>query len=410
MNKICKSALFYISFLIVSSLLFMCLMWWVYLIPIEKIRPNVAKSVNQVPVLLFSDFHSYKVHKDDFTDALMLNEASFLGREPLYDALLNPRVEPAGRWNQLGDLAIGVHTPSLSNMPIIDYGRYVHGHLLFLKPLLVFFDLQAIRMINLAVHLILLLSVLILLYRRLNFKYSLAYFCAFLFLSPEVTWQCLQYATSVNVMLLATLWVLLTKDPFDKYIFFIIGVITSAFDFLTFPLITLGVPLITYICLYDGSFKDNVVCVIKNSLLWGLGYAGVFLGKWLLATLITHQNVLLEGWENFLYRSGQTENMLLGEVIKANLAEFYHVETLYFFGVFLLGLIISYLFKPYKMTTSKNSLIVLGIGFMPFVWYVIMLNHSAVHHFMTYRILTISAYAVFASVVCCLKAKNIGKG
>ena len=408
MNKIGRSVFLYGWFIVLVSLLLLCLMWSVYLIPIEKIRANVSKSVDQVPTLLFADIHSYRIHKDNFTDSLMLNETSFWGREPLYDALLNPRVEPRGRLNQLGNLKSSVITSGLENIPIIDYGRYWHGYLLFLKPLTVFCDLQTIRIINLFVHVILLLSVLILLYRRLDFRYSFAYFCAFLFLNPEITWQCLQYATSVNMMLLASLWILLARNPSDRYIFFIVGAITSVFDFLTFPLVTLGFPLIIYICLYDRSFKNNVACVIKNSLLWGLGYVGMFLGKWILATVLTHQNVLLDGWENFLYRVGETEERAaFGQAVQRNILEIYHVETLYFFVIFLFGLIFSYFIKPYRFLLSAKSLIVLGIGLMPFVWYAFLTNHSAVHHFMTYRILAITICALFTSVVCCIKPKSV---
>lgn len=409
MKNICKSVFLYVWFIVVFSSMLMCLMYSVYLIPVEKIRPNVAKSVVQISAKPIFSFYSFGGAQDTFTDTLMLNEVSFWGRDPLQDALLNPRVEPHGRWDQYGDLVIGLNTQGLQNLPIIDYGRYVHGYLLFLKPLFVFCDLQTIRKINLFLHAILLALVLFLLCRRLNFKYSLAYLFSIFFLNPLTTWQCLVYSIDVNITLLATLWVLLNKNPNNRYMFFIIGAVV-VFDFPCFPLLSLGMPLIIYICLYERSFKENIKCVVKNSLLWGAGYAGMMVCKWILATLLTDQNIILDGWQNVLYRmNGEQETLPFLTALKVNLAEYYHIETIWCFLLFVISIVILYFIRPYRLKITSKVLIILGIGLMPFVWYIAMRNHSFIHHFFTYRILIVSIYAVFTALVCCLQNKESEK-
>ena len=44
---------------------------------------------------------------------------------------------------------------------------------------------------------------------------------------------------------------------------------------------------------------------------------------------------------------------------------------------------------------------------MPFVWYAVMLNHSFVHHWFTYRGLAASVFAVVGIGVMCGDAERI---
>ena len=60
-------------------------------------------------------------------------------------------------------------------------------------------------------------------------------------------------------------------------IYIIIGMLTSWIDILSFPLITLGVPLIFTISFIDStSYKEAIWRVLKLSIYWGLGYAGMW--------------------------------------------------------------------------------------------------------------------------------------
>ena len=56
---------------------------------------------------------------------------------------------------------------------MVDYARYWHGYLLFLKPLLLFFSLSDIRMMNAALQLILAAGVLLLAFRKRGLRRSL---------------------------------------------------------------------------------------------------------------------------------------------------------------------------------------------------------------------------------------------
>ena len=416
MFKFIKSIYLYVWFIVVVALLMMTLMWSVYLIPVEKIRENARFSVSEIDVSQkVYDLSLYGLATDWFTDPLILNNASFLGKNAFLDAILNPRVEKEAPEDQWLNFRLAVNVSSLAEFRVVPYPRFWHGYLLFLKPLLVFFDLGGIRYINLVLQLSLLLIILYLMYKRLGFRHCVAFLAAMCFINPVTSWMCLEYANVVNVMLLATLWVLLNKNSDDNYMFFMIGVITILFDFLTFPLVTLGIPLILYLCLYKRGFKEDIRCVVKNSLLWLIGYAGMLFSKWGLATLLTDYNVIQDGLENVLRRTyGITENggvlsdVTVSRSILSNVAVVWNRNTMIVLGVALALILISYVFSlyvlkiKYRPKINLRALVLLGVGVMPFVWYSVLVQHSIVHPHWTYKILTVTIYAVLSAFVCCL--------
>lgn len=59
----------------------------------------------------------------------------------------------------------------------------------------------------------------------------------------------------------------------------IVGMITSYVDFLTAPLLTLGIPLVYLMLLQfreyrEESYKKNLLTMLTASGLWGVGYLG----------------------------------------------------------------------------------------------------------------------------------------
>lgn len=407
--------LIYVLSLAIGACVAVYLMWGVYLIPVEKIRNNMNNAVGQIVSVMIEvpySFDNYAI--DSFTDALMLNNASFLGRDALYDALMNPRVE-YGKGHE-ENLYISLQKSNLVGATVFEYPRYWHGYLIFLKPLLVFFDLQSIWYINLAFQLGLLLAILYLMYKRLGFRYCVAFSSAICFINPVTSWLCLEYVGAANVMLLATLWMLLNKNPHNHWMFFVIGAVTILFDWMTFPLTTLCMPLITYICLYKHGLKNNIICVIKNSFLWLSGYAGMWFMKWVLATLLTGQNIFKRAFEKVAERTYGEVFIDFKPVDATVLNSFkfnvnmicYEVFLLCFLGALVLILLNYCVKREKKWSFDLRILVLLGIGLMPFVWYGVLVNHSIIHARITYRILSISVYAILSAVGCCLGSKKAG--
>lgn len=73
--------------------------------------------------------------------------------------------------------------------------------------------------------------------------------------------------------------------------FLIIGMLTSFFDFLTYPLFTLGMPLILISVLGTFSSVQKLCDIVKNSIFWGIGYGGMWCGKWMVGSILTGDNL-----------------------------------------------------------------------------------------------------------------------
>lgn len=81
--------------------------------------------------------------------------------------------------------------------------------------------------------------------------------------------------------------------PVDKmyqnmcYVFLIIGMATSYVDFLTYPFVSLGIPLVIWLIL-DNEEKviQKLGKMVWNSGFWCAGYAGMWAGKWILGSIL----------------------------------------------------------------------------------------------------------------------------
>jgi hypothetical protein len=198
--------------------------------------------------------------------------------------------------------------------------------------------------------------------------------------------------------------------------FFVIGAVTILFDWMTFPLTTLCMPLIIYICLYERNFRDNIINVIKNSFLWLSGYAGMWFSKWVLGTLLTDQNIFKRAFEKVAERTYGEVFIDFKPVDATVLNSFKFNVNMVCNEIFLvcflgaLGFILlDCCFKSEKKWSfDLRILVLLGIGLMPFVWYGFLINHSIIHARITYTILSISVYAILSAVMCCFGAKKAG--
>lgn len=135
------------------------------------------------------------------------------------------------------------------------------------------------------------------------------------------------------------------------------GVLTSYFDFLTYPIVTLGFPLCTFFLLNGnesagkggnfrqgrqaakegipegvgngGVLKDTVRRVVGYSICWGIGYAGMWAMKWIIADLTLHTGTIKDAVWSIIGRTeaiGGRPRFNGGfYVIGLNLLEYDHV-------------------------------------------------------------------------------------
>ena len=362
---------------------------------------------------LYQNWRSTRL--DNFTDSIMLLLAAYPGDGNfVQNAMLSTYTRFADH-----DPAQGLvkwATGATDGMQTHSYARYWHGYLVWLKPLLLVFDYGHIRILNAVLQCLLNLLVLYAMFRRGRKRLMLPYLLMVLFLTPTALFQSFQfswifYVTAAAVLLLVLRFEKLAAAGGLWRVFLFTGMATSYVDFLTYPLFTLGVPLALCIALRGReSLKTSLADVIGLSLTWGIGYVGMWAGKWLLCGLLTGSDVLMTVQGNILARmSNATLEETFGwvDVVKRNIEAYNHWIYL---GPFLLCTAGYALFFGREHITlsggalsvsrqwAGGALLPLALAaLIPFVWYFVAGNHTYIHYWYAHRTLAVTAFAIPAA-------------
>ncbi len=399
----------YILMLFVGSVVGLVALFLVHCIPTEPMRDHVAQAI---PILerdfLYQDaIEGYRgSFVGAFTDCLMLEHSIYSAdnHSTLEQTLYMYRPEWGEGddwypWYSLLDYLQGTEVPKE-----MEYSRYWHGYLVLLKPLLYFMPFSAVRMLSSAIQLFLVGMILLLCFQKgektigIGFLVTLPflYFSSlYMSLSLSVCFYLLVIALAVSVKWNDTLC---QKQWYGEF-FFIIGMATAYFDFLTYPLVTLGFPLCVYLYVNDFSWKNNIKKIVAYSVSWGGGYVGLWAVKWLLTDLLVGGNTIKDAMDRVLKRTGiETENSeVFGfmEVVANNLSAY----TNWAFVVIILAIVVSVIViliakkKDWQKANLQNAICILVVGLYPIVWFFFTQNHSGVHWMFTCKIFSISVFS-----------------
>ena len=153
--------------------------------------------------------------------------------------------------------------------------------------------------------------------------------------------------------------------------------------------------------------KDNrYIAIIRNSVAWGIGYAVMWAEKWFIGSVILRKNVIADSMsEAKLWQTvgtGQKYNFVsaLAKNIACMLPFGESVRELIPFVV--IGILVAAVFvlKVLKRIdiikhNLKKALPILFVSLYPFIWILVMSNHSGVHAtFWVYRILVITVFGM----------------
>lgn len=260
---------------------------------------------------------------DNFTDSIMVRNAIFPGTGNLIeDAMLNPKYSYRGA-SQTDSLLKELQGET-ENREVSCYARYWHGYLLYLKPLLILRPIKDIRMLNGTLQLLLAFYLFWLISKKMDSKYSWAFLLSYVMLNPVSLAMSFQYTSMYYIMMLGSIYMLKkwNTDWFSgKYVLFFttMGTLTAFFDFLTYPLVSYGIPMVLMLLLSNQEkLLDKKITgihmVVKGAVAWGLGYSGMYIGKWLMSWLLTGHNTLMEASGQALYRMGTTTGGAGGNV------------------------------------------------------------------------------------------------
>lgn len=379
----------------------------VYLLPTNEMKNNVQRSTalydyeGVYPQLM----SGYKMSQlDNSTDATMLLNAIYPGSGNVVDdAMMVYRVEYPERHpvGSLTDYANDVKRETYT----ISYPRYWHGYLVILKPLLLLFDVADIRVFSMILFSSLILYVLKLMRKNEMDKYIPWFVVALLTINPMTIPVSFQFSSVTYIALISIIIVLKKKKWNIKeqiILFMAIGIVTAFFDFFTFPLVGLYFPMI-FLIIREEDWKKAIQTVIMGSIMWIVGYAGMWSGKWLVGSLLTGENFLADALSRAGHYAG-AEDVTRIQIILKNIMVLVKWPIL-FLAFFVISRLSIALLNGMK---SKTLNWIWGIPFFiivlaPFSWYVVAGSHSYIHYWFTYRELSV---AIFAFMVGLQKIAN----
>lgn len=308
----------------------------------------------------------------------------------------------------------------LTEAMVPGYSRYWHGYVTLLRPLLYLIEYKDLEIWNSFLLLLLAILLCTLIGRQKGTSYALLFATSFILLMPMIVGVCLQYIPVVFISYLGVLFLFGKRDWLEKgnrfYLFVMfLGILTAFFDLLTFPLYSWGIPVLWWILLdpsrnvdintdkntdmkrhmntgttsnrnIDTEKKASTYIwqVIFSALSWGLGYVGMWGGKWVVGSVILHENIILDAIRQILFRSG--DSFTLRDRYYAVYKNWRHYSYQGFALILLIWLAVWICHGLRRGWKSSNKRYALGLIFLSsLAWYAVCAEHSDIHHFFTYR-------------------------
>lgn len=418
LKKLCAYLLIYIGI----TILFSTAIVVSYLLPDYNIRGHIAESEKQIENEWNNKplFTGVGASLDMHTDTLMLNIAfnkgTYNNQRTLEKAFENSFYE--NNDNALTALKTNIETDQLNNH---EYSRYWHGIQVILRPLLMYFNYLEIRYILMFIIIVLLGITFAMMGKQLGIKYVIALATTMCFMYIALIPMSIQYSSVFIITLIAMIAIMLIyKKGKQKYIpitFFIIGAFATYFDLLTYPLVTLGLPLILAVLLEDKLCEEKnkiihlVIYIIKLGIIWAIGYGLIFFTKWVIASIILKKDAITLAIEQLLFRVNGNEQYPVKrlEVIKKNFEIFYIPIAKYILiGITIIWAIMFALYRK-KVKNFKVIIPLLCISIVPYIWYIAFAGHSSIHCWFTYKIQAMSIFAILSAMFYTIDENQIGK-
>ena len=420
MKKLFKIAWKCLALLIVCALLGIALVAVSYSFPERTITFNASASTDFLVSSYVSKDTVWMDWPDYFTDVVMLNIASFYeeGSSVFHRAVANEKIGNTFdivRW--LSERTEIVKTYYAFDEgealdEVTTYGKYWNGYLIFLRPLLLYFNMRQIYRIFLILLSVMFgLTALLLLIK--DAKFVVPFVCGFLALRPFSKF-CLTYAI-IEILLCTFMCVLIlnTKlresDRKVRVCFFLMGVAANFFTLMNFSFaIALFCAVYTA---YSVPRKQNEVMsrekLLVALLFWyAAGYCAMWAMKWLII-LIFDPDILSEVAYSVALRLSHEDNgtkVTLYEALLWNLCGFYYKNKALLAGFVLIGLeavtgVVLFISGRRNVRDTDTGVITVPviIASATVIRYALVLNHSKIHYFFMNRLLSGLLFALLSA-------------
>lgn len=415
------AAAFAVSFVLLFVLLFAA-----YCVPGAPVRRNIARSV---PLLqqegLYPEYFGFKLFQmDNYTDTIMLFEAAAADETDPLTAMMRATTYNVDNFETMQD-DLADYLDARQNgddlpggLEAFSYARYWHGYLIWLRPLLAFLSYGQVRLVQYVVLFALLALVLARLWKQAGWRPAVWFLLSQLAVSVFFVPRQVQFFTTFFLAYAGCAWVLDRRfgprTASDLAVgLVVLGTATAFCDLLVTPILTLGLPMAVWlVCVPQRLCAGVRQCapVVAGSLCWGVGYGVCWGLKWVLAGLVTGENVIADAVHQMGVRTA-ADTWHGMELTWGNIFAFVY-DTLQSKGLFWPLVILAVLCVALFVLClrGKDALLrALPLGLtalMAPVWLAVLRTHSIQHGWFTWRALapTIFAGLAFLYYSCGLKA------
>ena len=379
-----------------------------YGLPSENIKKNIQLSLHQFEVEGLYPKIFYEAESglfvgqrlDNYTDAIYLNAAYFANEQPLEKAVVGDYTMTS-EGSPIDILLNGVKNDinGIEDM-CVPYARQWFGMETILRPALFIFTYPQIRIISQYIFMLLFLCSVVLIYTNIEKKAAIAYALGIMAVNPYIIPSCINIVAVFYVVVVGAI-VIANKDVenWSEIFMYIIGGITCYLDLFVVPLVSFAV-LVQLIMIKKQrknifvGFSDLVKCAIS----WILGYISLWAAKWILATLILKENLLLDAFNEMVRFSvkarpdwGPDSSIgLVKEALRLNISEVFPINVMLdsnrqWFLIVIFAVIVVICIWGFKFSSNKLVQYILIASSAPYVWYIVVHTHSFVHFWFSYR-------------------------
>lgn len=415
------AAAFAATFVLLFVLLFAA-----YCVPGAPVRRNIARSV---PLLqqegLYPEYFGFKLFQmDNYTDTIMLFEAAAADEtDPLTAMMVSTTYNVDNFTSMQDDLASYLEAREEGgDLPAalepFSYARYWHGYLIWLRPLLAFLSYGQVRIVQYGVLFVLLALVLARLWKQAGWRPALWFVLSQLAVSVFFVPRQVQFFTTFFLAYAGCAWVLDRRFGPRTLVSLAVGLVvlgtaTAFCDLLVTPILTLGLPMAVWLVCVPQRLCAGVrqcAAVISGALCWGVGYGVCWALKWVLAGLVTGQDVIGDALHQVGVRTA-ADTWHGIELTWGNIFAFVY-DTLQSKGLFwplilLAVLCVAVFVLCLRSRDALLKALPLGLtALMAPVWLAALRAHSIQHGWFTWRALapTVFAGLAFVYYACSLKS------
>ena len=392
-----------------------------YALPGEPVRSHVYDSAVKIADEgLYPEYLGFKLFQmDNYTDTIMLFEAASADEAPPLTAMMTNTAYNVDNFETLADdlqwyiekdWATGAQRTDVPTLEPFSYARYWHGYLIWLRPLLLIMSITGVRVVQYVVLAALLAAVVVLLRRRCGLRAAIWFAVSQLLVTVFWVPHQVQYFTCFAIAYAGCVWVLAKPRRSDEVCLalLVLGVVTAFCDLLVTPILTLGLPLVCWLLQPQQRLRAGVPqcgVVVGGSLSWGVGYLLCWASKWVLAGLVTGQNVIVDALHQVGVRTA-SDTWHGMELTWRNIFTFVYntLNGKHLFWPLVAAVVLVLAVFVLSIRDGQQlvrALPLLLCTLMTPAWFIVLRTHSIQHGWFTWRALGLTLFAGLAFLYYC---------